>query len=323
MKPREGGGGVKIRRIRKNGRTSGLLRSNSPAARVKSSTGCATVLVVPRPVNIRDVLRRSGLAPKKSFGQNFLDAPAICEAIGAACVHDDEVGLYPVVEWGAGLGSLTESLLPRSKKLFAVERDRDLVPVLCELFAPAVENGSLVVIEGDAQTVPLPTEPFVLAGNLPYQITGQLLRRATEHRALLVRAVFMVQLEVADRICATPDHDAYGALSVFAQAAFKVSKVRKVPPGAFVPAPRVHSAVVAFDVRENPIDETDAFRKVVSAAFGARRKTLRNAWASLGPRPLLEDMARAAGTTLDARGEILTADHFAAASHVLAACTHS
>ena len=272
-------------------------------------------------MNVRDVLRRTGLAPKKSFGQNFLDAPAVCEAIAAACVDDDEAGRLPVVEWGAGLGSLTEPLLARAKSLVAVERDRDLVPVLHELFAEAVAAGTLTVVEGDAQVVPLPSEPFVLAGNLPYQITGQLLRRATEHRAHLVRAVLMVQLEVADRLCATPDDDAYGALSVFAQAAFKVSRVRKVPPGAFVPPPRVHSAVVALEARVDAIDETPAFQKVVSAAFAARRKTLRNAWSGLGPRELLERMAIAAGTTLDARGEILSADRFAAAARVLEAET--
>lgn len=272
-------------------------------------------------MNVRDVLRRTGLAPKKSFGQNFLDAPAVCEAIAGACVHDGEVGRYPVVEWGAGLGSLTEALVPRARRVIAVERDRDLVPTLGELFAPAIAAGALEVVEGDAQTVPLPAEPFVLAGNLPYQITGQLLRRATEHRERLVRAVFMVQLEVADRVCARPDDDAYGALSVFAQAAFRVSRVRKVPPGAFVPPPRVHSAVIALDPREEAIDETDAFRKVVSAAFAARRKTLRNAWATLGPRDLLQRMAEAAGTGLDARGEVLTAERFAAASRVLAEYT--
>jgi 16S rRNA (adenine1518-N6/adenine1519-N6)-dimethyltransferase len=113
------------------------------------------------------------------------------------------------------------------------------------------------------------------------------------------------------------DDDAYGALSVFAQAAFRVARVRKVPPGAFVPAPRVHSAVVALEPRPDAIEETAAFRKVVSAAFGARRKTLRNAWAGLAPRELLEAMAAAAGTTLDARGEILTADAFARAARVL------
>jgi 16S rRNA (adenine1518-N6/adenine1519-N6)-dimethyltransferase len=270
-------------------------------------------------VNVRDVLRRTGLAPKKSFGQNFLDAPAVCEAIAAACVHEDEVGQHPVVEWGAGLGSLTEALVPRARRVIAVERDRELVPVLHELFPEAIAAGTLEVIEGDAQAVPLPEERFVLAGNLPYQITGQLLRRATEHRDRLVRAVFMVQLEVADRVCAGPDDDAYGALSVFAQAAFRVTRVRKVPPGAFVPPPRVHSAVIALDARtDDAIEETDAFRKVVSAAFAARRKTLRNAWAGLGPRDLLERMAEAAGTGLDARGEILTAERFAAASRVLA-----
>ncbi len=276
-------------------------------------------LVVSAGVNIREVLRRSGLAPKKSFGQNFLDAPAICEAIARACVPDAEVEKYPVVEWGAGLGSLTESLIPRAKNLIAVERDRDLMPVLEELFKDSVAAGRLTLVEGDAQAFPLPGEPFILAGNLPYQITGQLLRRATEHRHHLVRAVFMLQLEVADRLCAKADDDAYGALSVFAQAAFTVKRLRKVPPGAFVPAPRVHSAVVTLEKRSDAIDETEAFRKVVSAGFGARRKTLRNAWAALGPRELLERMAAAAGTTLDARGETLTPESFARASYILAA----
>ena len=270
-------------------------------------------------MNIREVLQRTGLLPKRSFGQNFLDAPSISEAIARACVPDAEIGRHPVVEWGAGLGSLTESLLPRAAHLIAIERDRDLVPVLRELFPEAVAACRLTVVEGDAQTVPLPEERFILAGNLPYQLTGQLLRRATEHRGRIVRAVFMVQLEVADRLCATPMHEAYGALSVFAQAAFVVTRVRKVPPGAFIPPPRVHSAVVALEGRADAIEETDAFRSVVSSAFRARRKTLRNAWAGLGDAHVLERMAEAAATTLTARGETLSPDRFAAAARALEA----
>ena len=267
----------------------------------------------------RSILRQAGLSPKKSFGQNFLVAPHATEAIARACVRDDELGRAMVVEIGAGTGVLTAELAARARAVVAIERDRDLVPLLTRAFA---ERANVRIVEADAVTAPLAEllgeePPRVLCGNLPYQLTGRLLSLATEHAARLERAVFMVQAEVGDRILATPGTKEYGALSVFVAAAFEARRVLKVSRGCFYPAPDVESCVLELVPRSSRIEETERFRAVVKSAFGQRRKTLRNTWRALGTREELEAAAQAAGTTLDARGETLTADQFAAAARAL------
>lgn len=270
-------------------------------------------------VDPRRALRDAGLTPKKSFGQNFLVAVDVLEAIGAACVPDGEVGRACVVEIGAGTGALTQVLLGRAAHLSAIERDRDLVPLLRARFASAIEGGTLVVVEGDAQAfdlraalAPYPS-PRVLCGNLPYQLTGKLLEAATHAHDVVDRACFLVQLEVADRLAARPSTKDYGALSVFVQAAFAVRRVRVVPPGAFHPPPEVTSAVVVLDRHALArAEETETFRWLVRAAFGQRRKTLRNAW-SRHPRgrEAVAAAAEIAAVSLDARGETLEVEAFA------------
>ena len=254
----------------------------------------------------RAVLRRAGLAPKRSFGQNFLVSPHVVEAIAKACVPDELLGEPNVVELGAGTGALTALLAARAAKVVAVERDRDLVPVLKEEFA---ERSNVAIVEGDASTVEpaaLVAEPRVLCGNLPYQITGRLLELATVHADTLARVVFMVQLEVAERIAAEPGTKAYGALTVFVNAAFEVKKLFDVSPGSFHPPPEVTSAVVLLTPRRPRLaEETDTFRALVKGAFGARRKTLRNAWSKVDTRERIEAAAAASGISLDARGETL------------------
>jgi 16S rRNA (adenine1518-N6/adenine1519-N6)-dimethyltransferase len=219
-----------------------------------------------------------------------------------------------VIELGAGLGALTLLLAERAKKLIAVERDRDLVPLLRESMKnfPAVE-----VVEADAQSIDIDalfsgrSPPRVLCGNLPYQITGRLIGAAIMHAQHFDRAVFMVQREVAERLRAEPSTKDYGALSVFAQAAFAVTLVRTVPPGAFFPPPEVTSAVVCMTSLHPPrASETENFRALVKGAFMQRRKTLRNAWRSLGLEKIAA-AAEAADVSLDARGETLTVDQFA------------
>lgn len=268
----------------------------------------------------RAILRRVGLAPKKSFGQNFLVSPHVVDAIARACVRDDEIGRARVVELGAGLGVLTHALAARARRVVAVERDRDLVPVLEGELGAAIAEGRVEIVEGDAQAVD-PAEalgpaeassPRVLAGNLPYQITGRLLERAVAHADALDRVVFMVQLEVADRLAASPGSRAYGALSVFVQAAFRVDKLFDVSRGSFHPPPAVTSAVVSLEPRRPRIaEETDVFRALVKSAFGARRKTLRNAWSRAFDPALLAAAAADVGVSLDARGETLDVETFA------------
>jgi len=275
------------------------------------------------PRDPRAVLRDAGLRPKKSFGQNFLVANAIAVAIAEACVHDDEVGRARVVEIGAGTGVLTRLLAGRARTVAAIERDRDLVPLLQREMADA----GVRVVEADAQTVDLaallgetePGSPRVLCGNLPYALTGPLLRRTMEHAAHVERVVFMLQEEVADRLGARPGTKQWGALTVFMRAAFDVRRVLRAPAGAFHPPPEVSSAVVELvPVRPPRATETGRFRALVRGAFGARRKTLRNAWSKLAPdAATLEAAAAHAGVSLAARGETLEVEAFARMAEAL------
>jgi len=269
----------------------------------------------------RALLRGAGLSPKKSFGQNFLVAPHVVENIARACVPDAEVGRAHVIELGAGLGVLTRALAERAARVVAVERDRDLVPILQNELAEYGERVSIV--EGDAQTVDPrallgDVTPRVLCGNLPYQITGRLLEQATVHASVIDRAVFMVQLEVAERLAADPGTKIYGALTVFTRAAFRTTKLFNVLRGSFRPPPDVTSAVVQLD-REIPrrAEETTTFRALVKGAFGMRRKTLRNAWNSVAPSEAIARAATEAAVSLDARGETLNVDDFARMARAL------
>ncbi|MBS2020760.1 MAG: ribosomal RNA small subunit methyltransferase A [Deltaproteobacteria bacterium] len=273
----------------------------------------------------RAVLRRVGLAPKKGFGQNFLVASHVVDAIARACVPDGETNRARVIELGAGLGVLTHALATRAREVVAVERDRDLVPVLHEELASEIAASRVRIVEGDAQAIDveelLPRAhgadagddgPRVLAGNLPYHITGRLLERAVAFADSLDRVVFMVQLEVAERLAAQPSTKEYGALTVFVRAAFRVEKLFDVSRGSFHPAPDVTSAVVRLEPHRPRLAlETETFRALVKGAFGARRKTLRNAWSRVAEPARIAAAAEASGISLDLRGETLDVEAYA------------
>ena len=266
----------------------------------------------------REELERRGLRPKRHFGQNFLVNEAHARRIA-------ELATSPaggtVVEVGAGLGALTVPLLDRAARVIAVERDRDLAPILRANLAQAIDAGRLEVLEADAKQMDVAAlvanepPPRVLAGNLPYAISGPVLRGAVESRDSIDRVVFLVQLEVAARLTARPSTPSYGALTVFAQTAFEVRRDRVVRRGSFYPVPAVDSAVVVFEPRPAPVaQETQTFRALVHSAFEKRRKKLRNAWR--GVLDLSDDDLEAAATrarvSLDDRGETLTPERFAA-----------
>ncbi|MBI2389161.1 MAG: ribosomal RNA small subunit methyltransferase A [Deltaproteobacteria bacterium] len=278
-------------------------------------------------VDPRVVLARHGLRPKHSFGQNFLVASAIVEKIAALCAERPGAR---VVEIGAGLGTLTSALLGRGAHVVAIERDRELLPVLREELAGDLARGALELVEADAASVDLDAllgeglgerlgdGERVVAGNLPYQITGRLLEMTIPVAPRITRAVFMVQKEVADRLIAPPAGEAYGQLTVFVQASFAVERALIVRAGCFHPAPRVDSAVVVLRPLVSPrAIETDAFRKVVHAAFGARRKTLRNALAGLAQAPEKRAALEATGIDLGRRGETLSVEEFAALARAI------
>jgi len=265
-------------------------------------------------VSPKALLERYGLKPKYSFGQNFLADERLCARIAETCAAEGG----SVVELGAGLGALTRPLLASGVSwLLAVERDRELVPALGHELAADVEAGRLEILEADAKSLDFVAafagrpKPHVLAGNLPYQITGPLLEKAVHSAPSIERAVFLVQLEVADRLAAAPNSEAYGALSVFAQRAFKVERAFVIRRGAFYPQPNVDSAVVRLEpIGSGP--ETDEFRAVVRGAFAQRRKQLKNAWTRVfGERGIdLVAAAERAGIDLSARGETLSVADF-------------
>ncbi|MFZ5894273.1 MAG: 16S rRNA (adenine(1518)-N(6)/adenine(1519)-N(6))-dimethyltransferase RsmA [Myxococcota bacterium] len=256
-----------------------------------------------------------GLTAKRHFGQNFLADAGLCQKIAELSAPPGAT----VIELGAGLGALTRHLLGRAAHVIAVERDRDLVPALASEFADEVEAGRLRLLEADAKQLVLAElfadkpKPHSLCGNLPYQITGPLIELAVHSAHVLDRAVFLVQLEVATRLAAAPASEDYGALTVFTQAAFEVERAFVVRRGAFYPQPGVDSAVVVLHPRRERVAETEAFRALVHAAFGQRRKKLRNAWASLPAidAASLSAFAAQAGIDLDRRGETLSVAEFA------------
>lgn len=186
-----------------------------------------------------------------------------------------------VLEIGAGTGRLTEMLLAKSVTLTAVEVDAGLHPQLEEQFA---SNRSFTLVKGDVLRLPWenllsPGTRAVVLGNLPYAISTQIIFRVLENRDRVRRAVFLVQWEVAVRMSADPGGKEFGILSVACQLFGKPVIVRKVPPSVFLPPPRVNSALVRWDVLEEPvfpIPDRDFTMRIVKAAFGQRRKKLVN-----------------------------------------------
>jgi 16S rRNA (adenine1518-N6/adenine1519-N6)-dimethyltransferase len=254
---------------------------------------------------------------KKSLGQNFLVDPRT--ALRIAQLATPTPG-GTVLEIGPGTGALTRPLLERAARVIALELDRELAPRLEAELASFVASGALEVELVDAlqvdwvATLASGPEPRFVAGNVPYLITGQLLRKATTIARHVSGVVLMVQREVADRIVARPGADAYGALSVFVQAAFAAERALLVPAGAFRPRPKVDSAVVRLVPHATPrAHETPAFRELVTRAFQQRRKQLRNAWRGVfgWDATALERAASAAGIELSLRGETLAVEDFA------------
>ncbi len=274
--------------------------------------------------NAKVLLQRHGLRAKKHFGQNFLMDAELAGRIA-------ELATTPpggsVVEIGAGTGALTAALLERAARVIAIERDRDLVPLLRLELAAAIESGALELLETDAKSCDWASllangpAPRVVAGNLPYQITGPLFRSVSLAAPALDRVVFLVQLEVAERLVAQPLTEAYGALSVFAQNSFDTQRAFVVRRGAFYPQPGVDSAVVVLTPRRAGDSlESEEFRALVRAAFAQRRKTLRNAWHGVlgSDAARLERAAGEAGIDLSLRGEALPVAAFARMSKALA-----
>lgn len=267
-----------------------------------------------------ELLRKHGLKPKKAWGQNFIADTSVLDRIV------DVLAPKPgdtVVELGAGLGHLTHRLGETGARVIAVERDRDLIPVLEASFA---DTENVEVRAADAKKFGFDAfeGPVAVVGNLPYQISTPILFHLLEHRAHLSHAVLMLQREVADRLAAGPGTKARGILSVRFQLWADVEKAFEVPSGAFIPAPGVTGAVVRFDFRAEPLADPgppDVFERVVAVAFGQRRKTLQNSLKAgkLLPPPALAEAIEEAGIDPKVRAERLSVAEFAALARSIGA----
>ena len=242
---------------------------------------------------------------KKHLGQNFLhDHGVIDKIVQAIAPRPGDV----IVEIGPGQGALTFPLLKKHGEITAIEFDRDLH---APLQAAAQAHGVLHLIEGDVLGVDFTALAAArgdaqgqirLAGNLPYNLSSPILFHALDHAAAIRDMHFMLQKEVVERMAAGPGSKVYGRLSVMLQAYCTVTPLFVVPPGAFRPAPKVDSAVVRMvplPPERIAVRNRGTFAAVVRAAFGQRRKTLRNALQGVAESAQIE----AAGLRVEARAE--------------------
>ncbi len=285
------------------------------------STRSARDLLGPFP-DARILLDKYGLRAKKQFGQNFLISERALRAIADATVTSDEDW---IVEIGAGLGTLTAQLVERvtAGKVIALEMDPDMIAVLrAEL--GTVDN--LEIEQVDAMRYDLRMaarwrgEPIIVCGNLPYHIASQLMFRVIDARDAVRHCVVMIQKEMADRVVARPGTKEYGALGVMLRTYADITPVLKVGAGSFLPPPKIDSTVlklVPLAQPRTPVADDKHYGKVVHAAFGQRRKTLRNALKSLWPDDQVD--AALAATSIDGmrRGETLDIPEFGALAAAL------
>ncbi len=258
-------------------------------------------------LEVAGLLRQFGLSPKKGLGQNFLAEPGALRAVVAAAEIPPEAA---VLEIGPGLGHLTRYLARAARRVVAVELDGELIPVLRQVLA---EYTNVTLVQGDILEIDpgeAAGEPgYLVVANIPYYITSAVIRRLLEARFKPARIVLTVQREVAERICAKPGDLSLLALSVQVYGQPRIAA--RLPAGAFIPPPKVDSAVVRVDLFPEPVipaDQLEVFFNLAKAGFSQKRKTLRNSLAGgLGiPAAQANDLLIAAAIDPQRRAETLS-----------------
>ena len=225
-------------------------------------------------VDIKRLLEKAGIAPKKSLGQNFVvDPNTVKKIVRLAQIKSDS----RVVEIGPGLGSLTLALIDTGAEVSVVETDGALIPLLTEVL-----NGGARIVHADARTVDwqdlAPGKGWDLVANLPYNIATSLVIELLDEVPSVDRMLVMVQREAGERIAAKVGDSAYGAVSVRVALRAKATVVGSVPPSVFYPKPRVASVLVAVERHkqmETSREVTEEMIRLLRLSFGQRRKMLR------------------------------------------------
>ena len=228
--------------------------------------------------SISSLLKKYGISPRKSLGQNFLFSEHYLDKIvQAADVSADS----SVLEIGPGLGSLTHVLAAKAGRVVAVELDSKLVEILQSEFAGI---GNVQIVHGDILAVPLEQldlpDGYLVVANIPYYITSAIIRRLLEAPVKPQRILLTIQREVAERVCAQPGEMSLLSLSV--QVYGSPRRILRIPAEAFYPSPNVDSSVLLIDLYPRPLipeGSMDAFFTLAKAGFSQKRKTLRNALA--------------------------------------------
>ena len=270
---------------------------------------------------LREVIATHGIAAKKALGQNFLLDLNLTAKIARLA---GDLTQADVLEVGPGPGGLTRGLLAEgARRVLAIEKDPRCMAALAEI--AAAYPGRLEVINADALTVDLRgllTPPIKIAANLPYNVGTELLVRwltPPDWPPVWETLTLMFQREVAERIVAQPGSKAYGRLAILAQWRCDARIAMSLPPEAFTPAPKVHSAVVQLTALPAPRFPADAavLNRVVAAGFNQRRKMLRAALKGVAPD--IETHLVAAGIAPTQRAEEVSLEAFCALARAVAA----
>ncbi|WP_202708185.1 16S rRNA (adenine(1518)-N(6)/adenine(1519)-N(6))-dimethyltransferase RsmA [Sporosalibacterium faouarense] len=266
----------------------------------------------------KEVIQKYGFKFSKSLGQNFLIDGNIIDNI---CIESGITDSDFVLEIGPGIGTLTQSLCERAKKVIAIELDRKLLPILEETLS---SYDNVEVVHGDVLKIDLESllrekfkgEKASVVANLPYYITTPIIMRFLEEKINVEKIVVMVQKEVAYRMKANPGNKDYGALSIAVQYYSDPEIILNVPKNVFMPRPNVDSAVIMLNIHKEPrysVSDEKLLFQIVKAAFGKRRKTLLNALSSSGLGLTKDEVNKAlerCGIDPKRRGETLTISEY-------------
>lgn len=265
--------------------------------------------------DLKSVLSECGFSFKKRFGQNFItDKNLLASIVTLAGVEENDT----VLEIGCGAGTLTRAISEKAKRVVAFEVDTALKPVLERTLA-GVDNAEVVFkdfLKVNLLELERDIGAYRVVANLPYYVTTPLVCKLLEEGKSCKSLTVMVQEEVAERFCAKENTPEYGAITAFIALRARAEIVKRVPRTMFTPRPNVDSAVVKLTVEDGRISVRDEelYKKVVHAAFLARRKTLENNLVNAFnlPRDTAQKVISDCGIDLKARGETLSPEAFAA-----------
>ncbi|MEQ1876585.1 MAG: 16S rRNA (adenine(1518)-N(6)/adenine(1519)-N(6))-dimethyltransferase RsmA [Bdellovibrionia bacterium] len=252
---------------------------------------------------VQDRLKELGVSPKKSLGQNFLINP---QAITKILDSVSSAKFESIIEVGPGLGALTEGLIATGKPVAVIELDREFAKIWRERGIPVIEDDALRI---DWSAVPGPS-PKILVSNLPYQISSSLVIDRSIEPEGVQTMILMFQKEVAQRMVAKPNTDAYSLVSVMAQSAWTVRKLMEISSKDFYPPPAVASQVLRFDRRGEGV--SSAFLNFVKLAFAHRRKLLIRNISGLADSAVLDHVWMGLKLDPKARPEDLSPENFRA-----------